>query len=180
MKVGISLGAMVLGLLILFVSLVRTGWEMTRLDLGGEGLKTEPIYFEIRQPDGGIIKDYYKIPDSKVLPDDPTYGLKRWRDWLWYYLAGNSESRARTALLIADKRMGEMMKTGKLEVAREAVAWLVLASQYPPIGGQVYKASLAYQQEVERIGKKSEKDGVKYLELSKKLKEISDENKEGN
>lgn len=183
----LSGAVLLLGGLILFLSLVRAGWEVTALNNEGDRLKTESIFFEVPEPDGGMSKRCYKIPRSAVLPDQPAYRLKEWRDFLWFFLADDGESKFKMAILIADKRMGETIQLGQktglseedfLEAAAEAVDWLLIANNLAKTTeskNQIAEASLAYRHEVEKAGNKWGGNSVEYLELVQKLKSINDQ-----
>lgn len=175
MRILLSLSALVFGVVILFLSLIRSGWETATITIDGDRLRTEPIFFEVRNDDGGVEKRLYKIPNTLVLPKNPSYVLKTWRDWLWYLMAKSPKDKSEMARLIADKRMGEAIKMSKGagKTAEEAVEWLVLANNWlERPSPQIFQASLAYKYEIEIIKATGEIDSVKYLELIKKLEGI--------
>jgi len=168
--------------------LVRAGWEATVINRDIGGLRTEPIFFEVLGPDGGVNERCYKTPNSVILPGGPAYRLKELRDFIWYKLANNPVAKFRMALLIADKRIGEAIKMEQDDnfsgddfavVAKEAVDWLSTASRLAKdieSKNQISQASLAYRHEIEEARVKWGNNGVEYLELLKKLKAIDDQN----
>lgn len=150
--------AMVLGMVILFVSITRTGLILLDID-DNKNIRVLPIEFEI---DG---KKYsYKLPEVQVLPTSSFYSLKRIRDAMWIKSCSDPAEKVQVALLMADKKMSEVIKLSKqgqkelaLKGCNEAINKLKYTnkllneidyknSEIKEIDEQIYKAGFVYKE----------------------------------
>ena len=99
---------LVLGLLILVVSIVRTTLEMTIADEKNDNLRKVPIGTDMINREGLWEKIDYKFPETMMLPSNSFYFVKKIRDSLWIGFAKTPIDKSRLALLLADKKMEEV------------------------------------------------------------------------
>lgn len=114
------IGLLILGSLILFGSIARISRPGTA-DNNEESLRVLPVNFEIKNDDGSRIQGEYKLPASGMLPDNPFYGLKLMRNWIWMHLSSGEVNKTKIMLLIADKNLSEAI--GLLDKGNERKAW---------------------------------------------------------
>lgn len=101
------------GLVILFWSLVTTGFEKLKDDIRNNNLRNVPIEYIKEVDNGEKILKTYKVPESNIEPGDVKYPLKKFRDQLWISLGQTPKEKAEIYLLIADKRMYETVNLVK-------------------------------------------------------------------
>lgn len=185
-KVAQSLAWVILAFLILTLSLVKAGWEMAVEKRLGDELREVSVNTEI-VVDGNSRKSCYRFPESRVLPGSLTYQMKLWRDQLWWHYAPPGLAKAKTANLIADKRMMEAVRLVEEDVDNElvwetsyrAVEWLNRARSYIQKVDEnqaekefwedrLDEAGITYRGLLVSFSKKCS-NGVQYMELTKKL-----------
>jgi len=162
-------------LIILFWSLVSTGFENLKSDLRNNNLRNVPIEYTKEITNGDVIKIIYKVPESNVLPGDFRYFIKKFRDKLWVLLSRTPKEKAEIYLLMADKRMfetTELIKNQKSENLilktldnsiynlMEAKKNLLEEKKKDPyffrIDQQINQAGLAYEDIVKSLNYKNE------------------------
>lgn len=99
--------------IILFWSLVLSGYQKLKHDIKENSLRKIPIEYIKEMDNGERIKMIYKVPLSNVDPKNLKYPLKIFRDNLWILLGKTAKEKAEIYLLIADKRMFELQKLVK-------------------------------------------------------------------
>jgi len=72
-------------------------------------LRTIPIEYVKEIGNGEKILKTYKVPESNIEPGDIRYSLKKFRDELWILLSRTPKEKAEVYLLMADKRMFEVV-----------------------------------------------------------------------
>lgn len=105
----------VVGVAVLFGSLILTGLEILANENGTDELRTIPIEYTKEMDNGEKILRTYKVPESEVGPDDAKYLLKKMRDELWINLSKTPKEETEVCLLVADKRMFEAVELIKEE-----------------------------------------------------------------
>jgi hypothetical protein len=101
---------LVIGLAVLFGSLVLTGLEIMANDKKTDSLRSVPIEYTEEMENGEKILRVYKVPESKIGPESKEYLIKKMRDRLWIDLSQTPKDKAEVCLLIADKRMFDTVK----------------------------------------------------------------------
>jgi hypothetical protein len=110
MKWWFKLSMVLLAVIILYISLTRAGLELVNRDEKSDNLRNVPILY-LEKDKNGELKEYsYKLPETKTLPDNPFYFIKKLRDELWIKFTNNPLDKARITLLIADKRIEDARK----------------------------------------------------------------------
>lgn len=155
------IGAIGLGVVILFVSLARAGFSTFAVD-DCDKLRVLPIEFKI---DDEICS--YKLPGVGTLSSSPIYRLKRMRDRLWEGFDNNPVKKAEIMLFMADKKMAEVIelsKQGQNELALDRCIEAVNKLKYADgllnevkdrengvdeLDNQIYRAGLAYREIIE-------------------------------
>jgi hypothetical protein len=159
--------AVLLAVVVLFVSVSRASFSIWAQEADQGGVGVIPVAFKLTEDDGTIVEENYKLPEVKMLPNNPFYGFRKLRDQLWLVFSGNNLKKSQTALLIADKKMAEAEKLAKqnesnsgkliIESVREAIERLKYAdnlvskttkidNQWKQLHRQIYFAGLAYQE----------------------------------
>ena len=100
---------LIISSLILFWSLVSAGFEKMMSDMKSNNLRTIPIEYVKEIGNGEKILKTYKVPESNIEPGDIRYSLKKFRDELWILLSRTPKEKAEVYLLMADKRMFEVV-----------------------------------------------------------------------
>ena len=185
MKSGVIYGvvALTVGLIVLAVSIMRTSFKIMAKDMDCNSFRIKPVYFKTDDQEA----ETYKLPEVGMLPDNPFYGFKKIRDYLWWITTRKEEKKAELALLLADKKMAEVLKltangaTNKaIETAEEAVEKLMAADELAKddqLKGKIYTAGLAYREIVSGFCGSFEIDETGYLELVDKLDRWNEEQK---
>lgn len=101
--------------LILFGSLVLTGLKVIAKNERIEDLRKIPIEYTKELENGEKICKVYKVPDSRIGPEDKRYMVKKIRDNLWVNLSKTAKDKSEIHLLIADKKMFETVQLIKSE-----------------------------------------------------------------
>lgn len=100
---------LIISLMILFWSLVSAGFEKMMSDMRSNRLRNIPIEYVKEIGNGEKILKIYKVPESNIEPGDIRYSLKKFRDELWILLSRTPKEKAEVYLLMADKRMFEVV-----------------------------------------------------------------------
>jgi len=150
-----SVVAGVLAIVVLFISISRASLDTAATKGKDLGIRNLPIEYEM---DGN--KQIYKLPQARMLPDDPLYIFKRIRDFLWIEFTTGKQAKSEVALFIADKKMAEtdkLLSENKTNLAlltsREAFNKLQYAKKLYE-NDQIYYAGFAYAKILERYGQK--------------------------
>lgn len=194
-RVAYVVVSLFLGIVILVISVARAGLEIMAIEGSDEGLRNDPIKFEIIDDIGNKQEHFYKLPEPGLLPTNPFYGFKKIRDFLWIKFSAGGIKKAKVQLLIADKRMAEAKeilednrgKTG-LDASQEAFNTLKLAErsiseineetdESKQISSQIFKAGFAYRAILKDSENSFEIDIDKYNQLIKELDEWNQEQK---
>lgn len=169
---------------LLVISITRATLEIMNKDDKENVLRTEPV----------IINDrvIYKLPQSRVLPDNMFYFLKKGRDWLWLRFSPKEENKIRVSLILADKKISEAIilnKKEKYDLATEAGFAAIDNLKYAleltkkideqqifqkQMYTQISEAAKAYGEIVEEMGKNDKIDGQKYFSLLQKINEFKE------
>jgi hypothetical protein len=188
---------LLIGLAVLFGSLVLTGLEIMANDKKTDNLRSVPIEYTVEMSNGEKILKVYKVPESKIGPENSEYFIKKMRDRLWIDLSKTAKDKSEICLLIADKRMFEtvqLIKNNKnedliIKTLNEAIFHLkesekMLAEEnnedleIVKIGQQINKAGLAYEDIVKSFNYKNEKIDKIINDLENwNQKNIEEENK---
>ncbi|MGI5840920.1 MAG: DUF5667 domain-containing protein [Patescibacteria group bacterium] len=182
---------------ILFVSISRASLDIWASENNFDKARNCPIEFIIKADAHGIEKGSYNLPSISVLPGSPLYILKDIRDELWIGFSTGPESKATTALLVADKKMSaskslfEDNKGDKaVELAREALEyikrakseWQKASNDEPqmcsPIDNKIFNAGLAYEEVLKTSGKKAAGDKNEFREVLLQIQEWNEKQKE--
>jgi hypothetical protein len=181
-----------LGIMILFISMARTGVELAAQEGVMESLKNNEIQYMATFSNGETETGNYKFPETGLLPDNITYGFKRIRDFFWLLLA-RGDNKNKLAILLADKKAMEFVALTKkdknmqaIEAGNEAVDKLKYANglivkdnkldnQTKQLRAQVFWAGFAYKEVFKRYEQAYNLDNEEY---SKLLSTIDDWNKE--
>jgi hypothetical protein len=118
----IRVGIGVLAIVILMLSVVKTGWELMAEEGVLDQMKTGEMAYTIRFSDGETMPTTYKLPDAGMLPNQMFYGAKTIRDFLWLYLSHGID-KIELSILLADKKAKEfdaLVKIDKPELALES------------------------------------------------------------
>ncbi len=123
---------LVLGGGVLFWSIVKVSGEGMRKNESEGRLRTVPISFSIKKSDGGYIKGEYKIPASGMLANNPLYGLKTLRNWLWIRMEGDRVEKIQVKLLVADKNLSEAITL--VNKSNERLGWEAMKKAVAMLG----------------------------------------------
>ncbi|MFA7675944.1 MAG: DUF5667 domain-containing protein [Candidatus Shapirobacteria bacterium] len=101
---------LITSLAILFGSLVITGLDVVAKDKEIDDLRKVPIEYVKKMENGEEILKIYKVPESRIGPENKQYLIKKMRDKLWVDLSQNSKNKSEVCLLIADKKIFETVE----------------------------------------------------------------------
>lgn len=175
-------------LIILFGSLVLTGLEVMAKNERFDDLRKMPIEYVKEMDNGEKVCKVYKVPDSRVGPEDKRYVVKKIRDGLWINLSKDGKDKSEIHLLIADKKMfetvqlikaekdeGLILKTLTESIAnlKEAKKTLCNNKEATEANKKISEAGLAYEDIVKFLNYKSEK-------MEKIIDDLENWNKENN
>ena len=171
-----SLFLLFLALIILFTSLILGGFDKLKQDIKTNSLRTFPVGYIKEIGDGQKISMVYKVPESNIMPNEPLYLLKKFRDNLWIILSKTPKEKSELYLLMADKRMYETIQLIKkqenddlvLETLADSVYNLEKAKEtlgkenkkdieFFKIDLRINQAGLAYEDILKSINYKNEK-----------------------
>ena len=164
------------GLVVLFGSLILAGLEITANDKKENNLRNVPIEYIVDMPNGEKILKIYKVPESRIGPENSEYFIKKMRDKLWVDLSKTPKDKAEVCLLIADKRMFETVELIKNNGDEDLIVktldetiWHLKESkkmlseedkkdiEISKINQQIDRAGLAYEDIVKSFNYKSKK-----------------------
>lgn len=167
---------LITGLVVLFGSLVLTGLEIMANDKKTDNLRSIPIEYIKEMENGEKILKVYRVPESKIGPEDTEYFIKKMRDNLWVDLSKTAKDKSEVCLLIADKRIFETVELFKnkknedliVKTLDEAVFHLKESKkmlleenkediEISKINEQIDRAGLAYEDIVKSFNYKNEK-----------------------
>jgi hypothetical protein len=183
------------GIVILFFSVTRAGFELMAKDNNENKLRNNLIEFSYLNDNGEKEEFSYLLPTTNTLPNSPFYGFKKVRDYLWLKFSRGELNKCKTAFLLADKKMIEgkmLMELGEtnmaIEASQEALEKLKYTKSIIPddeklrvetdyIRDQVYMAGLAYESIVKKMQLSFENESTAKNLLEKNLNEFNQENK---
>jgi len=113
-----TLAIILFGLVILGISLAQASWSTLNKDINMDRFRINPVEIEIENSqDGGIKKILYNLPQINNIPSGFIYEIKKWRDGIWINLSsrGDKRERANLYMLLADKRIAEMLVVSQLD-----------------------------------------------------------------
>ncbi len=93
------------GIVILFLSVTRAGFELMAKDNNENKLRNNLIEFTYLDDNGEKQEYDYLLPTTSTLPNNPFYGFKKVRDFLWLRFSQGEINKCKTAFLLADKKM---------------------------------------------------------------------------
>ena len=187
--------AIIGGIVILFFSVTRAGYELMAKDNNENKLRNNLIEFTYLDDNGEKQEFNYLLPTTKTLPNNPFYGFKKIRDYLWLKFSQGEINKCKTAFLLADKKMTEgkmLMELGNskmaIEASQEALEKLKYTKSIIPddekfrveadhIRDQVYMAGLAYESIVKKMELSFDDESSAKILLEKNLNEFNQENK---
>ena len=160
MLIGVVVG--ILSIVILVVSLARAGVEVMTENGSLKTMGKNEVVVESLDENGRNKFEIYKLPETGIMPDNPTYVLKKVRDSLWLTFS-QGINKPKIALLLADKKAAEsraLMFEDKsnlaIESGNEAIDKLEYAYNLSvkikndvakrELLDQIYKAGFAYEQ----------------------------------
>lgn len=129
MKWWWKIGIIISSIIIVYISFVRAGLEIISKNKNYNNLRNIPIHFQTKNDLGELVNNCYKLPETRVLPDNPLYLIKNLRDKFWVSLTKNSVEKVNILLLIADKKLEEAIrldKKGKENLANDTVKDAIL------------------------------------------------------
>lgn len=110
-RIGAILGAGV----ILFLTITKVTLKIIAQEGNEDKLRVNPVEFVARRGDGTTQVATYKLPEAGILPNNPFYGFKRVRDWLWIGLNSDPKEKSKLILLLTDKKIKETVELFRLE-----------------------------------------------------------------
>lgn len=188
--------AIIGGIVILFLSVTRAGYELMAKDNNENKLRNNLIEFTYIDDNGEKQEYSYLLPTTNTLPNNPFYGFKKVRDYLWLKFSQGEVNKCKTAFLLADKKMTEgkmLMEIGEskmaIEASQEALEKLKYAKSIIPdderfrvesdhIRDQIYMAGLAYESIVKKMQLSFENESTAKSLLEKNLNDFNQENKQ--
>lgn len=125
-----------LSLFIFAMSVTRASWINLSDDNNFDRFRINPIEFEIEKGPGDWEKVKYYLPQVNQIPGQLFYPIKRIRDNLWLKMSIKSNRDAKLYLLLADKKIAEVLVFSQkssvsekymFESGKEAVSYLEIA-----------------------------------------------------
>lgn len=158
-----KVGVFLMGLAVLAVSITQTSLKILAID----EVRNRLIQFDIVNDDGTVNQGSYKLPEVGVLPDNPFYGIKRIRDWMWLKMT-TEKDRGELILFLADKKMSEVVELVSKERIDLAIETGKEAMIYLEYADSVRISQLSNTDEDRRLGKQLFTAGLAYDELFEK------------
>lgn len=186
-----TLGALTLGGMILFVSIVKAGWKITTGEEKEGKIRNTPVEVTIATEGGQIRKTFYKLPEVSLLPTSLWYKVKELRDALWMGLSNDPTEKIKTVLLLADKKIVEAKELFErknvnqaIEASREALNKLKYAERLvnqkqdkneetKQLETQIKRAGIVYQQMVGNMAGGFDLEATRYEETMAEIKEFN-------
>jgi len=169
---------------ILLISTSRASLEIITKEEREGKLRTEPVIINN--------EEIYKLPQSRILPDNKYYRLKEIRDWTWKKFSFGEENKIQIWLILADKKVSEaraLMQKEKYDLAinsyQKAIDKLkyaeslvnkienkdIVKNQFVK---QISKMAEVYSKMIEEMGKNDKIDEQKYLLLLQEINEFEE------
>lgn len=104
MKLWLKIIMMVSAFGILYISFTRAGLEKVNDDEQYDRLRNISISYQQKETGNW---QCYRLPESRILSNNPIYFLKKIRDNLWIQLSRSPIDKSRITLLVADKKISE-------------------------------------------------------------------------
>jgi len=173
----IKITFLVLAFLVLYISLARGSLDLMIKDEKENELRKVPIKSEFINKDGVITKVDYKFPETRTLPTSPFYSVKKIRDYLWISFTKNQSDKYRVMMLVADKKMSEVILMNQQEVEKQLlVGTTIEAINQLKLANEGLKKSQLDETEKETILVQINQAKYVYKEIIKTLK-INEEEK---
>lgn len=164
----IRISFLILGFLVLYISLARGSLDLMIKDEKENELRKIPINSEIS----------YKFPETRTLPTNPFYSLKKIRDQLWISFTKNQLDKCRVMMLIADKKMSEVMIMNQQNVEKQVIVGTTIeAINQLKLASEGLKKSQLNETEKETILTQINQAKYVYKEIIKTLKISQEEQK---
>ena len=163
-----------IGILVLFVSVSRASLNILAQESNEGKIAVKTVNLKTVQADGAVIDYTYKLPEVNMLPSQTFYGFRKVRDWMWLFFSRGDLNKAKISLVLADKKMSEVMElankdfapnNGRLiiEAGQEALDRLKYtdnlisqstqnADEWRQLHKQCYTAGLAYVAVMSKLG----------------------------
>lgn len=190
-----SATAIFLSILILYISFARVGLEVIANNSDENDLRVNPISY-VTDVNNVISENVYKLPEARMLSNNPLYCVKRLRDFLWISLSKEPINKSKVALLVADKKMTEaiqLLQQNNLEAALDTSEEAFIKLKYADsavsqisqqsteshqIKGQIIKAGYAYREILDSMKSNGTLNEEKYKQIVKQLEKWNEEKKE--
>jgi len=173
----IRISFLVLAFLVLYISIARGSLDLMIKDEKENELRKIPIKSEFVNNNGTIVKIDYKFPETRTLPSSPFYGLKKIRDYLWISFTKNPLDKCRVLMLIADKKMSEVILMNQQNVEKQLIVGTTIeAINQLKLAGDGLKKDKLNEVEKEIIQTQINQAKYVYKEIIKTLK-INEEEK---
>lgn len=157
----IRISFLVLAFLVLYISLARGSLDLMIKDEKENELRKIPINSEIS----------YKFPETRTLPTNPFYSLKKIRDYLWISFTKNQLDKCRVMMLIADKKMSEVMIMNRQDAEKQIIVGTTIeAINQLKLASEGLKKSQLNEIEKEEILSQINQAKYVYKEIIKTLK----------
>jgi hypothetical protein len=104
MKLWLKIIMIVSAFGILYISFTRAGLEKVNDDERYDRLRNISISYQQKETGSW---QCYKLPESRILSNNPIYFFKKIRDNLWIQFSRNPIDKSRITLLVADKKISE-------------------------------------------------------------------------
>ena len=184
MKWWWKVGLIFFSMTILYVSFARAGLERIVENKDYDKSRNIPISFYAKNDVGERVSYCYRLPETRILPNNPFYIVKNIRDSFWISFTKEPIEKAELLLLIADKNLEEAIRLdekGKQNLANETVKSAILKLE------KSKKIVISLNQEDIEVMKMSTKINeaekvykylIDFLRLDKKTQELFIENVE--
>lgn len=162
--------ALVFGSSVLGTSVVRTTAQTTsNFKLSSTTINSAPQEKSALSPEATASAgaNYY-LPYPGILPDNPLYFLKMFRDKVWLFLTFDSLKKSQTLLLFADKRLGAgetLIKGGKVDLGISTITK----------GEKYLEQAIVEAQKANKAGKDTKALSQQLLQAALKHQEVLNE-----
>lgn len=168
---------MILAFLVLYISLARGSLDLMIKDEKENELRKIPVKSEFVDKNGVATKIDYKFPETRTLPTSPFYFIKKIRDYLWINFTKNQSDKYRVIMLVADKKMGEVILMNQQGVEKQIIVGTTIeAINQLKLANEGLKKSQLSETEKELILVQINQAKYVYKEVIKTLK-INEEEK---
>lgn len=173
----IKITFLVLAFLVLYISLARGSLDLMIKDEKENELRKVPIKSEIINKDGAITIIDYKFPETRTLPTNPFYSIKKVRDYLWISFTKNPADKYRVIMLVADKKMSEVVLMNQQGAEKQIIVGTTIeAVNQLKLANEGLKKSQLSETEKEKLLVQINQAKYVYKEIIKTLK-INEEEK---